>query len=394
MNSPDDQCSVCLMDYTDTGDNIPRFLPCHHTLCQSCIKQLLETVSGESFNCPECRRKCDAKKGLVIFPQNKYIIQQISHRRPTSQLQKCEKHDNRICLHCINCQKDICPECLSDDHRKHDVVDINHLKKKKYDEFVKSIESLREKMEKDVENLKEAKDTINTNTENCIEKITSQKEEVVKVFNDWLKEATEQKIKTVNGIDELISELDKNVKLLNKLEEGVDEQTDTLETLADKMDNMQKIIKNKEQTLSGMRSLTYPGYKRLQTQTMQQLRDHLPLLSISVTLSSSKDTKETATSHVYQGFASTRAESSGITMSMLSNGARKSTSSSGRNYQKANSVNAYRTGSVSPETPFTYRARSLTSSLESPLCRGKNERYGIKQSPVLQMLPHGQKWPS
>ena len=231
MNSPDDQCSVCLMDYTDTGDNIPRFLPCHHTLCQSRIKQLLETVSGESFNCPECRRKCEAKKGLEIFPQNKYIIQQISHRQPTSQLQKCEKHDNRICLHCINCQKDICPECLSDDHRKHDVVDINHLKKEKYDEFVKSIESLREKMEKDVEKLKEAKDTINTNTENCIEKITAQKEEVVKIFNDWLREATEQKGKTVNGIDELISELEKNVKLINELEEGVNEQTDTLETL-------------------------------------------------------------------------------------------------------------------------------------------------------------------
>ena len=285
MSSPDDQCSVCLMDYTDTGDNIPGFLPCHHTLCQSCIKRLLETVSGESFDCPECRRKCEAKKGLEIFPQNKYIIQQISHRRPTSQLQKCEKHNNRICLHCINCQKDICPECLSDDHRKHDVVDINHLKKEKYDEFVKSIESLREKMEKDVEKLKEAKDTINANTENCIEKITAKKEEVVKIFNDWLKEATEQKGKTVNEIDELISELDKNVKVLNELEEGVDEQTDTLETLADKEGNLQKIIKNKEQTLSGMRSLTYTGYNTVESQIMQQLRDHLPLLSISVTSS-------------------------------------------------------------------------------------------------------------
>ena len=364
MSSPDDQCSVCLMDYTDTGDNIPRFLPCHHTLCQSCIKQLQETVSGESFDCPECRRKCEAKKGLVIFPQNKYIIQQISHRRQTSQLQKCEKHDNRICLHCINCQKDICPECLSDDHRKHDVVDINHLKKEKYAEFVKSIESLREKMEKDVEKLKEAKDNINTNTENCIEKMTAQKEEVVKLFNDWLKEATEQKGKTVKGID----------KLINELEEGVDEQTDALETLANKMDNLQKIIEDKEQTLSGIRSLTYTGYNTLKTQTMQQSTYLLPLLSISVTLSSSNDTIETGTSHVYQGFTSTRAESYGITMSMLSNGARKSTSpSSGRNYQKANPVNAYRTGIVSPETPFTssYRARSLTSSLQSPLCREK-----------------------
>ena len=61
--------------------------------------------------------------------------------------------------------------------------------------------------------------------------------------------------------------------------------------------------------------------------------------------------------------------------------ARKSTStSSGGNYQKTNPVNANRTGSVTPETPFTssYRARYLTSSLESSLCRERNERYGIK----------------
>ena len=60
--------------------------------------------------------------------------------------------------------------------------------------------------------------------------------------------------------------------------------------------------------------------------------------------------------------------------------ARKSISTSScRNYQKANPVNAYRTGIVSPETPFTssYRARSLTSSLQSPLCRERTGRYGI-----------------
>ena len=378
MSSPDNQCSVCLMDYTDTGDNIPRFLPCHHTLCQSCIKQLLETVSGESFDCPECRRKCEAKKGLETFPPNKYIIQQISHRRPTSQLPKCEKHDNRIWLHCINCQKDICPECLSDDHRKHDVVDINHLKKEKYDEFVKSIESLREKMKKYVEKLKEAKDNINTNTENCIEKITAQKEEVVKLFNDWVKEATTQKGKTVNELDELISEFDKNVKLLNELEEGVDEQTATLETLANKMDNQQKISENKEETLSGMRSLTYTGYNTLETETMQQLRDHLPLLSISLTLSSSNNENETSSilSCISTSSTSSLDTQESPSMSMFSDTPSK------RNYQNAYLVdpNPYRTGIVSPETHFTssYRARSLTSSLESPLCRDRTERYGIK----------------
>ena len=54
---------------------------------------------------------------------------------------------------------------------------------------------------------------------------------------------------------------------------------------------------------------------------------------------------------------------------------------SNSNYQNANLVDPipYRTGIVYLETPFTssYRARSLNSTLESPLCREKTERCGI-----------------
>ena len=62
------QCQVCLEDFEEDGAHVPRLLPCTHTLCHTCIGQL---IRGDWIECPECREKHEAKKEEKSFPQIK-----------------------------------------------------------------------------------------------------------------------------------------------------------------------------------------------------------------------------------------------------------------------------------------------------------------------------------
>ena len=33
-------CQICLEDFEETGDHVPRILPCSHSLCEKCLKEL------------------------------------------------------------------------------------------------------------------------------------------------------------------------------------------------------------------------------------------------------------------------------------------------------------------------------------------------------------------
>ena len=44
------ECPVCLDEYKD-----PRRLPCQHTLCRECLRQVMRSHTGRVFPCPACR---------------------------------------------------------------------------------------------------------------------------------------------------------------------------------------------------------------------------------------------------------------------------------------------------------------------------------------------------
>ena len=71
-------CQICLEDFQEDGDLIPRILPCSHTLCERCLIHLLE--GGGSFKCPECRAQHAAPSKEKSFPQNKYLLTVIKRR--------------------------------------------------------------------------------------------------------------------------------------------------------------------------------------------------------------------------------------------------------------------------------------------------------------------------
>ncbi len=70
------RCMVC-KDTFDCTEQIPRMLHCKHTVCHSCIQQLL---NKEMVICPKCRFHNTCNGGIAAnFPQNEFVTLFLEH---------------------------------------------------------------------------------------------------------------------------------------------------------------------------------------------------------------------------------------------------------------------------------------------------------------------------
>ena len=146
-------CPVCFEDYGINDDNvIPRLLPCTHTLCGKCTRELIQK---KSLQCPECRKRHPAEHGMRSFPQNKYILSTVRRKASSTEhkpysteqkLEKCPIHGRELGLYCAetSCQNEICSLCLTTSHRGHHMVDLMQLKQEKYESLVANVHWLTE----------------------------------------------------------------------------------------------------------------------------------------------------------------------------------------------------------------------------------------------------------
>ena len=130
---------------------MPRILPCSHSLCEKCLKQLIQ---GRFVICPECRNKHRAGNKERTFPQNKYILTNIRRKKeedePAKAMKICGDHGKELSLYCKKCLTSICQRCLSRFHRGHDVAELEDAER----------ETLLERIETVVDYLRERKDNI------------------------------------------------------------------------------------------------------------------------------------------------------------------------------------------------------------------------------------------
>ena len=179
-------CQVCFEEFEETGDHVPRLLPCTHTLCETCVGQL---IKGGTLECPECRQRHSATREGQSFPQNKYMLVNIK-RRPTSKIELCERHNRQKSLFCMEdcCQKLICPLCLKNEHRSHDFEEAQQIFEEKRKVLMEHIESLKESLVSNKERLLVAKAGVEKNIHECTEKIHSTKEHQIRTVVDWMTE--------------------------------------------------------------------------------------------------------------------------------------------------------------------------------------------------------------
>ena len=209
------QCPVCFEPYEENGDHVPRILPCHCTLCEACIKSLL---NGEVLQCPQDRKIHKAAKGVMSFSQNKYIVAHLKKdtKTKTADYDECLEHKLKKILFCTHkdCQVAICPLCMGDDHLTHEVVNLVAEKKK---QLFAQVETLTQKLTKYTDNIEMTKRQLDVETQQMIEKLKNRKQEVDKEL-DVIKADAMDSIATLEDIKTRTEKCTDSSQVVEKME--------------------------------------------------------------------------------------------------------------------------------------------------------------------------------
>ena len=255
-------CVVCLEDFEEDGDKTPRLLPCTHTLCENCIKQL---IRNQKLECPECRARHDAKNEAKSFPQNKYTLTQIRRKslkrkqeKVTRAYGRCKDHGKELSLFCQepDCQIAICQTCLTKYHKKHDFVELDEDVKKN---VILEVEQLRKNLESKINLIPPVREDVEKKTEESINELKRKQEEINKKIEQIIKKAIDTKRKINLNLDDELSAINVNVVLLQNIFENIERKDEmSYEEIADIQETVKEIHENNTKHFSGTRNFRYP----------------------------------------------------------------------------------------------------------------------------------------
>ncbi|XP_046656182.1 WD40 repeat-containing protein HOS15-like isoform X2 [Daphnia pulicaria] len=98
-------CSVCFLRF-DMVERKPKFLPCSHTFCLSCLKLMAIDHDGKMIDCPVCLKPFSIAS-VEILPNNMYALQIIKMSKIMTNVQKL-MFTPRWCLTCKGVAKESC----------------------------------------------------------------------------------------------------------------------------------------------------------------------------------------------------------------------------------------------------------------------------------------------
>lgn len=112
MNSDECSCSICEEAF-DAGARMPRVLPCGHTYCHECLRQL----SAKNFICPEDRSPIRVKSPDDL-PKNFALLKLL--QTVDSPPRSCRQHNRPFEFVCLPDRRRLCRLCIPF-HSGHDV---------------------------------------------------------------------------------------------------------------------------------------------------------------------------------------------------------------------------------------------------------------------------------
>ena len=83
------ECDICLIEW-NTKTHIPKIIPCGHTICLNCLKDMLNTSKkkNKKFLCPVCKYDLSVKikeeKDLMLLLSNitlLNIVEKLENRK-------------------------------------------------------------------------------------------------------------------------------------------------------------------------------------------------------------------------------------------------------------------------------------------------------------------------
>ena len=285
------ECPICNYDFTENDEHVPRILPCYHTLCEACVKEILEDET--TLVCPYCSEEHEANNGFLTFQQNKYILQQLC-KKPTPEkthFDKCGKHDGNSCdLFCVTCTTSICSKCLSRYHRKHDVMDLQDLKEEKCENLFANIQNVQEVLKTNKDKFLAKQRELTQNTESCAIDIGKQKEEFLKIFDKMIEKVTDHLLTTNSEIEDEISSIDDRIMYLRSIKNETSAEVSSYEEITNRTIRVHEMSMNLRDSLLETPFCTYFEYRwnRIAKEEAEKLNENLIVKETSVQLSSDK----------------------------------------------------------------------------------------------------------
>ena len=256
------ECPICKYDFTSEGNNVPRILPCSHSLCEMCIKTLLQNNNRNILQCPECKKKHPAPKEAQSFQQNKFLLPFI--RRGIGRMELCKRHLREINIFCndAECQKPICNLCMIDEHRDHNWVDLQQFKEARgkmtsarNESLKKHIETFKQFLQSNREQLVEKCEELSLNVQTCEAEINCKREEKIAAITQTISKCYDQMLQTVR---------DKSRKEMGNLDAHVASIDGYLEELEcfEEYDDLEKCVSDRRKLRNIMAKLKeQAGYR-------------------------------------------------------------------------------------------------------------------------------------
>ncbi|XP_077312560.1 E3 ubiquitin-protein ligase TRIM39-like [Lithobates pipiens] len=224
-------CTICLCIY-----NNPVTLSCGHTFCHDCIDKIWQGKHKGDYECPECRKKFDARPELNKNIALSNIVASIcssscSQEKPLNW--KCTIHNKTMEFYCFNDSACVCVSCfVIGEHKGHqveplaeasekmkkeikDVLEKLTLKDQQVEKRVINLEAYKTKVEKQADNVKERIDSM-------FHKIKAQLDHLQKQFKDEMThqegQRTQPVLEQIQKRVELRDDMSKRIKRIEGLE--------------------------------------------------------------------------------------------------------------------------------------------------------------------------------
>ena len=111
------ECPICFMNFDHTK-KVPRNISCGHSVCEECIKNLLDR---SILKCPLCRNSFDKKKSASHYPKS-YALLDIVEKR-------MQERNMAFKFLCCKCTISECGECSLKTTQEAKTTKLKHLNK-------------------------------------------------------------------------------------------------------------------------------------------------------------------------------------------------------------------------------------------------------------------------
>ncbi|XP_049325678.1 E3 ubiquitin-protein ligase TRIM39-like isoform X1 [Astyanax mexicanus] len=136
-------CPICLEIFTD-----PVLLSCGHSFCRTCLQQSWTQSPGRE--CPVCRRRSSKElpaPDLALRNTCESYLQQKKEEGSRSQGVLCSLHSEKLSMFCVNDEKLVCVQCVTEDHQNHSFCSISKAADSRKETLQTHLQTLEKKLD-------------------------------------------------------------------------------------------------------------------------------------------------------------------------------------------------------------------------------------------------------